>query len=100
MMSRKFPTGFKSVVPLNSRQDRVSKAVHAQLALGSKEMKTMVQTLGRPEDQILNDSTLMLLYFSQNQDSTKPAWRLKTRQRVFLKSRDNIMVYSVISSEM
>ncbi|XP_042289802.1 homeodomain-interacting protein kinase 2-like isoform X2 [Thunnus maccoyii] len=41
-------------------------------------MKTMVQTLGQPEDQILDDGTHTLLYFSQNQDSTKPAWRLKT----------------------
>ncbi|XP_044229079.1 homeodomain-interacting protein kinase 4-like isoform X2 [Thunnus albacares] len=41
-------------------------------------MKTMVQTLGQPEDQILDDGTYTLLYFSQNQDSTKPAWRLKT----------------------
>ncbi|XP_067467193.1 dual specificity tyrosine-phosphorylation-regulated kinase 4-like [Thunnus thynnus] len=41
-------------------------------------MKTMVQTLGQPEDQVLDDGTHTLLYFSQNQDSTKPAWRLKT----------------------
>ncbi|XP_067467199.1 homeodomain-interacting protein kinase 2-like isoform X2 [Thunnus thynnus] len=41
-------------------------------------MKTMVQTLGQPEDQILDDGTHTLLYFSQNQGSTKPAWRLKT----------------------
>ncbi|KAM7385140.1 hypothetical protein PAMP_001236 [Pampus punctatissimus] len=43
----------------------------------NREKKAMVQTLGQPEDQILNDSTNMLLYFSQNQDSTKTAWRLK-----------------------
>ncbi|XP_044214875.1 dual specificity tyrosine-phosphorylation-regulated kinase 4-like [Thunnus albacares] len=41
-------------------------------------VKTMVQTLGQPEDQVLDDGTHTLLYFSQNQDSTKPAWRLKT----------------------
>ena len=41
------------------------------------QMKTMVQTLGQPEDQVLDDGTHTLLYFSQNQDSTKPAWRLK-----------------------
>ncbi|XP_042288613.1 homeodomain-interacting protein kinase 2-like isoform X2 [Thunnus maccoyii] len=41
-------------------------------------MKTMVQTLGQPENQVLDDGTHTLLYFSQNQDSTKPAWRLKT----------------------
>ncbi|CAK6954284.1 homeodomain-interacting protein kinase 2-like isoform X2 [Scomber scombrus] len=44
----------------------------------TQQMKTMVQTLGQPEDQMLDDGTHTLLYFSQNKKSTKPAWRLKT----------------------
>lgn len=41
------------------------------------QMKKIVETLGPPEDEVLSDGAYTLLYFSPNQDSTKPAWRLK-----------------------
>ena len=40
-------------------------------------MKTMVETLGQPEDELLCDGAHTRLYFSPNTGRTKPAWRLK-----------------------
>ncbi|XP_034385769.1 homeodomain-interacting protein kinase 2-like [Cyclopterus lumpus] len=42
------------------------------------QVKTMVETLGQPEDTLLSDGAHTLFYFSPNQDSTTPAWRLNT----------------------
>ncbi|CAK6982806.1 homeodomain-interacting protein kinase 2-like isoform X2 [Scomber scombrus] len=41
-------------------------------------MKAMVETLGQPEDQILDEGIHTLLYFTKNLESTRPEWRLKT----------------------
>ncbi|XP_068447686.1 putative dual specificity tyrosine-phosphorylation-regulated kinase 3 homolog isoform X3 [Clinocottus analis] len=42
------------------------------------QVKTMVETLGELEDSLLSEGVHTQLYFSPNQDSTTPAWRLKT----------------------
>ena len=47
-------------------------------------MKTMVEILGQPEDHILDQGTHTLLYFSQNKESTKPAWRLKVWKLILM----------------
>lgn len=47
------------------------------LSIFCVQMKTIVETLGQPEDELLSDGTNTLLYFSPTKDSTRPAWRLK-----------------------